>query len=171
MKKGLIFLILAIFIAGVAFGQERAANVRNNWISGELSIIGAGVRYERMLSQNLSIGADFYFTFIPIVYFIIDEVGMDASVRYYIWGKNFFVGAGLGFHIQEDLMYVRTTGVGITPEVGWKIDVGNEGGFYLQPGVKVPITFGKRFDPFNEIDVEGFATVGFVPYFGMGYSF
>ncbi|MDR0475270.1 MAG: hypothetical protein LBH43_16560 [Treponema sp.] len=161
MKKGLIFLVLAVLIAGVVFAQEdRAANVRNNWISGELSLVGVGLRYERMLGPNWSWGVNAYFSTI-ILY---SDIGIDASVRFYPWGKNFFAGAGLGFHDQFLMQMFAVVGVAITPEVGWKIDVGKEGEFYLQPGVKVPITFGT-------FDGEFFTRPGFVGYLGMGYAF
>jgi TolB-like protein len=44
--------------------SDKAANARNNWISGETGYsLGIGVRYERMLSSKISLGADAYFSF------------------------------------------------------------------------------------------------------------
>jgi len=181
MKKIFILLVLAMLVTSGIFAQDntegKTANVKNNWISGEISILGAGARYERMLNSKLSIGANVYWSSL----IIWNELGIDASLRFYPWGKTFFVGAGLGFHIHTGFAtesyegstytwFSATSGVAFTPEAGWKIDVGREGGFFLQPGIKMPITFGVRESYF--VDEYKF-NVGFgvVAYLGMGFAF
>ena len=208
MKKGFILVVLTIFIAGGVFADEngdesgtvktpapvqnyevgdRPANLRNNWISGEVSLLGAGARYERMLGKNFSVGANVYWNNFFLFW---NEIEFGASVRYYPWGKLFFIGFGVGYHIHSgtfkyeyDYSGVKYTGewfgvvsgVGITPEIGFKIDVGKQGGFFLQPGLKVPITLGTlKFDDWTglaNIDGEFRAGVGVVVYLGMGYAF
>jgi len=169
------------------------SNVRNNWVSAELSGgfdlmsgvgLSAGARYERMLGPYVSLGANFYW-FIPLdkTYSFggdhseengrqleaispdIDSVfGIDASFRVYPWGRKFFLGLALGYHATKATIYESTynydivdivnggytykigdkeihysarnqrQGLAITGEFGWKIDVGKEGGFFVQPG-------------------------------------
>jgi hypothetical protein len=111
-------------------------------------------------------------------FFLWNELEAGVSARFYPWGKNFFVGAGLGFHIHttlEDGAFKNMTGAAITPEIGWKIDVGNTGGFFIQPGIKMPITLGviEVSDTFvNDDDDGSFGVgVGVIPYFGLGIAF
>jgi len=184
-KIGFIFFVLVLVCIGGLFAEDRAANIKNNWISGELSLLGVGARYERMLNSNLSVGANVYWS---SFFFLYNELGLDASVRFYPWGKNFFAGIGLGFHTHtgvstgkdtdvfgveyEYTESIQINGVAITPELGWKIDVGKEGGFYLQPGIKLPITLGEKTGFLFGSDETKFGVgVGFVPYFGMGFAF
>ena len=176
MKKGLIFIFLVMVIAGSVFAQEKTANVRNNWISGELSLFGGGARYERMLNQNLSVGANVYWN---NSFLIFNEFETGLSARYYIWGKTFFIGLGLGFHTHTGTFenenssgsWVGTiNGAAITPEIGWKIDVGNPGGFFVQPGAKIPVTFGD-LEMYGTKENEFRVGVGFVIYCGLGYAF
>ena len=183
-KIGFIFFVLVLVCIGGLFAEDRAANIKNNWISGELSLLGVGARYERMLNSNLSVGANVYWS---SFFFLYNELGLDASVRFYPWGKTFFAGIALGFHTHTGISNTGETdaygnefvesilinGVAITPELGWKIDVGKEGGFYLQPGIKVPITLGEKTGFILATDDEGAfgVGVGFVPYFGMGFAF
>jgi len=184
MKKILILFVLVTLFTGVVLAQEeRAANVRNNWISGEASLFGVGARYEYMLNSQWSIGGNVYWNNLFLLW---NELGIDVTARYYPWGKIFFVGMGLGYHghsgtfdydsidsygkKQTVTWFGTIYGVAITPEAGWKIDVGSEGGFFLQPGVKLPITLGalRRWGENNNEFRAGF---GFVAYFGMGYAF
>jgi hypothetical protein len=67
--------------------------------------------------------------------------------------------------------FVAITGLAITPEVGWKIDIGDEGAFFLQPGIKIPVTLGKRDALWIGGESKFSVGYGIVPYFGMGYAF
>ena len=187
MAKEIIWcLVLALIVAGGVFAQEESsASAKNNWLSGELSVLGAGARYERMLNEHWSIGGNVYWNNFFIMW---NELEAGFSARYYPWGKNFFVGLGLGFHTHSGTFEYKLTdpydgeeyvelwwgvisGIAISPEIGWKVDVGKVGGFYLQPGVKVPITFGILEATAADMDTEFRVGVGFVPYFGMGFAF
>ena len=178
MRKNFLFcLLLVMLVTGGVFAQEKAANAKSNWISGELSIFGGGARYERMLNDNISIGANIYWS--SLIFF--SEFGIDGSLRFYPWGKTFYTGIGLGFHTHTSISdeknaygYVYSTliqinGIAFTPEIGWKIDVGDAGGFYLQPGAKLPITLGTKTGGVDngKFDVG----VGFVAYIGLGFAF
>lgn len=142
MKKGIIFLVLAIFIAGGVFAQEI-----KNWISGEASFFGVGARYERMLNKNFSVGGmAFYNSLI-----LWNAYGASAVARYYPWTNGFYVGCDLGYGMIQgwekiggySWVYV-VSGVMVTPEVGWKIDFGDPGGFFISPMITLPIVFGKK---------------------------
>ncbi|MCL2601435.1 MAG: hypothetical protein FWD91_01330, partial [Treponema sp.] len=163
----------AFFSAGSLFAQEEPGDLIN-WASLELNFVGYGVRYERMLSSQLSVGANFYSNG-GILLGSGTSLGVGAFVRYYPWTGNFFAGAGVGYHTIEKAdivnnkdVIVSTTGIAITPEVGWRIDVGYKGGFYVQPGIRVPISFGVS----NAPDEDGIQNdVGFTPYLSLGWAF
>ena len=153
----------------------------NNWLSIEASILGGGLRYDRMLTSKVSLGINGYFSFFFLIYWW--DVAADISVRFYPLGKTFFVGMGLGFHLQVDSYYLQSdrwqnlTGGALTPEIGWKIKIG-EGRVFIQPGVKVPLTFGEGntrydledgdYDYYNNSHNFGFSVV---PYVGFGIAF
>ena len=164
MKKLFILSILAIVVAGGIFAQEeKAANARSNWVSGELGLwIESGLRYERMLNQHFSFGAIYF-------YGLISGNNVNAFARFYPWGKTFFAGAALGYHAGP-LMGDDITGIGVTPEFGWKIDVGDVGKFFIQPGVRVPIAFGMKKDSNTGESTFGVGSTAVI-YFGMGGSF
>ena len=69
---------------------------------------------------------------------------------------------------NSDWEYLR--GVALTPGIGWKIDVGEPGGFFIQAGIKVPVTFGTTSYS-KKPDKEFGANFSFRVYFGMGYAF
>ena len=200
--------------------MRQTSNVRNNWISGELSggydqniLLGAGVRYERMFGSKISLGASFYFG-APLYNTdpqIDDNLrmnedmgnafGIDALFRFYPWGRKFYLGVALGYfktgnyfydHFSQGRMdasgnytadktsysYGFLTGFAITPEIGWKIDVGKEGGFFIQPGFAGTLitgnmthvnSYGDDIDNGNPAS-EGF-NVNLRFYLGAGYAF
>jgi hypothetical protein len=155
-----------------------------NWFSGEVSILGGGLRYERMLNDKMSIGGNVYYS----TFFVLwgHDLGADFSFRFYPWGgtgsvpEGLFFGGGLGFHMNwiglasylADDDWMTLYGGAITLDVGWKLDVGGPGGFFLQPGIKVPIYLGARktwdlWDSYYEFD-WGSTTI---PYVGFGFAF
>ena len=164
--------VTAQLIAKV-YDEEKTANIRKHWLSGgffysTLIALGFSVNYEYMLSPNFSIGA--------YLESGLNNFGSSATGRYYPWGKTFFVGLGLGYglvgslypnieHTYYDNYYNESRtehilssvfGFLFTPSVGWKIDIGAPGGFFLQPGIRIPIGFGNKsslFDVYYEDDV------------------
>ena len=178
LARPLVCIVLMLVCTGFALAQEQTEEDGEttsvaqekevkNWISGEVSILGGGARYERMLTEKMSIGANAYWT--TLILFTDLEVG--ASFRYYVWRQILFVGGGLGFHMYRGTYidwFAYVTGVALTPEIGFRIDVGDTGGFFLQPGLKIPITFGAvSLDTGNRFRVG----VGVVPYLGLGGAF
>jgi len=167
MKKIGIMLVLVVLTSSMVFAQNF-----KNWASGEVSILGAGARYEYMSSPNLSIGVNIYFNSLIAWH----DFGTDFSLRYYPKAKMFYFGVGLGLHYQMNgffgwsaisnnrVKFGNVIGFAVTPEFGWKIDVGAPGGFFVSPGFKIPITVGYSW-------WWGFGWgISFVPYVGLGYA-
>ena len=159
MKKRIfLVLILAAIIPTGVFAQHF-------WISGEASVLGGGGSFEVMLFDKLSVSINGYTN---NLFNIFGDSGVNLAVRFYPAGKIFFAGLGIGFNghtWQEELwngsfVEYQTKGFCITPEIGWKIDVGQTGKLFIQPGIKALLTLGD-----NDI---GF---GAIPYFGLGYAF
>jgi len=107
---------------------------------------------------------------------LTDSVEFGATARWYPSGRMFFTEISLGYNIFEyevsvgyhfgngnNYIYYEEkmggTGFCIAPGLGWTIDLGKMGDFFLSPGVKFPITIGRRFN----------LTVA--PYVGLGYAF
>ena len=145
----------------------------NNWISGEVNLIGVGVRYERMLAKKLSVGVSAHFSIIPVMFFLYNDIVADATIRFYPLGKTFFVGAGLGFYSMDGSSswlgwrtgYWSYLGMAITPELGLKIDIGKPGKLFVQPGVKLPLVVVFSGDE-TEFQI-GMPLI----YFGFGFAF
>jgi hypothetical protein len=185
-KKGFMVLLLVALVSAGLFAQEQSASAKPNWVSGEASLLGIGARYERMLSPKISIGANVYWS---TLFLIWNELEVGGSFRFYPTGSVFFVGGGLGFHIHTgDMNYSYSvpgggsysgrwfgsiTGVAISPEIGWKFLVGSNRVLFLQPGIKMPITFGvKSFSGISSYYKDEFGVgIGIVPYFGIGAAF
>ena len=168
MKKFVFVLILAVIITGSISAQEF-----RHWLSGEVSLIGVGARYEFMLNEKISIGATAYW---HSFFFFWNSAGIQATGRYYFLPNGLYGELGAGFgtvtNFDEDSFFVQITGFMITPTLGWKIDIGKPGGFYINPMIAVPIVLGKT-------DYEAFSTeqgnfkVGYNvrPAIGFGYAF
>jgi hypothetical protein len=144
--------------------SDKVANARDNWISGEFgaaSGMGIGARYERMLNSRMSLGVNVFWNFSIIgdLQTSFNLLRIETLFRWYPWGKTFFVGTALGFQYQRDSSHLLDSyifgdiltrrdealfyGFAISPEIGWKIDIGNVGGFYLLFGITYPLVFGK----------------------------
>jgi len=124
-----------------------------NWISFNIEYIpGIFLSYEYMLNQKISLGVNIYFYIIPeyfnnvnnhTVHMVGSEI--DTTFRFYPWGKTFFIGTSLGLNRFYYYNYEESTrelvgtlsGLGITPEIGWKIDFGENGGVFIQTGIAV----------------------------------
>jgi len=108
--------------------------------------------------------------------------GIDAAFRFYPV-ETFFIGVALGYYnvknsfiiyretntsspfgktLETERIVFTSSALGITPELGWKIDVGKKGGFFLQWGPALLFTFFKD----NEGNSEWNAYLRFC--FGIG---
>jgi len=162
MKRVLLFLVLAMVIATGVFAQT---DYKRNWVGGEVSILGAGARYEFMVTPWMSVGANVYWSTL----ILFADFGANVVARFYplagindTWRKKpgLFIetGLGFGFHrgtvtfdnynsygqLQRNTDWGQTLGFQIAPAVGWRFDFGDLGGFYFSPGIRVPITIGPQ---------------------------
>jgi hypothetical protein len=180
MKKVFAVLILATLIAGGVFAQSGGANI---WVSGQISLLGGGARYERYLTPNWSVGGAAYFS---NLFFFWSNAGVKAFGRYYPWAGNFFAELGLGYGYKsgwddfevDEITYgsepYSMNGFLIEPGAGWKIDVGAPAGFYIEPVITIPLVLGKKkpsgwWDSYY--DSKFGVGWGVVAAFGMGYAF
>jgi hypothetical protein len=165
---------LLVFGAAVVCGvSAQDAPEPLHWISLEASLIGNGVRYERQLSGRLSVGGT---AFYHIFYLIWTSMGITASVRFYPWAGAFYAELGLGYGLVfgtdgglAGLEIYMTHGVMITPALGWRIDLGKRGRFYINPMVSLPIALGDKERWYGETSFG--VGVNCRPAFGIGYAF
>jgi hypothetical protein len=136
-----------------------------------------------MLTPKISVGLNAYWT---SLFFIFNDLGANVVGRFYPWGKTFYAGLGLGFAIHtgiEDVIvdgekmantldYVERTGFGIVPELGWKTDIGNPGGFFLNPVIQLPLTLGTtKVSGWSGVKGDFGLSVGFRAACGFGWAF
>jgi len=193
MKKLVFVLILAILIAGSVFAEEGNEGF-TNWVSVDLGVFGIGIGYEYMLSSNLSVGANAYTS----TMFFSGGSGIIGFGRYYPFNSNLYTELGLGYGSSKSMMSgyhienkadngmtgtasIATTGLLISPGLGWRIDRGEPGGFFIQPGFKFPIAIGKltpwasmpRYGDYSdwEYDAQTGTKMGFIFFLSMGIAF
>ena len=197
MKK-FIVSVLAIAILVCLLGS--CASVSGNpanFVTYEGNLMAADVRYERMVLAgeslgNVSVGANAYAGKYGLGVLYTNENDLSTQsvnvfARYYPLGKSFFAGIGLGYaehfgRYGKDNYDIEMQGVTVVPELGWKIDIGEEGKFFIQPGLKVPFISGEMryrekdkngsftWHGFNELH-ENSLSYRIYPYFGIGYAF
>ncbi|MDR2509163.1 MAG: hypothetical protein LBC77_00805 [Spirochaetaceae bacterium] len=161
VKKGLLVLALAALAAGGAFAQEKYDGSKKNTIF--FGPVMAG--YERAIIPALSVGVEAGINFFGLgtdSSFRIAPAFADGFVRWYPWKRVFFVNLGLGYQgsgmgMETDQSYGAFH---IKPQIGWKIDIGEAGGwiFEIRTGfgttlggdqqvltTTVPILFGRTF--------------------------
>jgi len=127
--------------------------------------------------------------------------GIDAFIRFYPKGRSFFFGLALGYHnsgnsipdkVEVDREYnyltgdtvinyyyvpAKSSGLAITPELGWKISFGKKGGFFLQPSFLGSFIIGKNdYDYSNFKELSTYDEYPFVSgywrfYLGAGWAF
>jgi len=181
-KKFVLVLIFAAIVAGGVFADWPATATwggTKNHISGTAGLLEGGAAYERFLTDKWSIGADIYFAW---SFFFWTHIEVGGFGRYYIW-NGLFAEMGLGFHRYSAGVLFGTstiTGVAISPGIGFKFDPGKPGGFFVEPGIKFPITLGARKQSvwvgnwlvgyYEEKSVFA-AGFGIIAYVGLGYAF
>ena len=151
-------------------------------------MLGVGGRYEFMLNRYFSVGVNGYWN---NLLFFWHDWGITAAVRFYPWRGVFFMELGLGytFHsgfddyeitvddtVETGSDWVGAAGFGIIPGIGWKISPGKNNGFFIQPGIKLPITIGNKKPIINASWIDRYpgkfgSSVGFITYCGFGYAF
>jgi hypothetical protein len=147
------------------------ANKKDNWLSVGATMLGVGLRYERIFNPYWSLGGDVYYQAFGID--VEHEFGIGVTARVYPTGRFFYFGAGLGIHGYQSWSWewswdwgdewspTYTIGFAVTPELGTKIDFNMTSGFFMDIGAKVPFTF----------DGHQGINVSIVPYIGFGVAF
>ena len=163
-KKWVLGLVLATLVAGGVFAQEAP----KNWISGQVGLINGGAGYERVITPSLSVGGEAYFNSFFIIW---NSFAVEGYAKFYPFKGKFYAKVGLGFGTVTTIdlnasTSPTTSGFLIDPGIGWKIDVGKPGSFFIEPKISVPIVLGK-----NDYDDEFKVGTNFVVAFGMGYAF
>jgi hypothetical protein len=183
MKRFVFMTVLAGLIAGGLFAQEGP----KNWVYGQGGLIGGGVGYERLLSSSLSVGGELYYNSFFIIW---NSFATEAYARYYpLQAQTLYFKLGLGFGTvtgTEDYEYsyggvtvnlpnraYATRGFLIDPGVGWKIDVGQPGKFYIEPKASLAIVLGKKDYGLTYGGYEAEFKLGINPVlaFAVGYAF
>jgi hypothetical protein len=146
MKKLILFSLLIVIAVGGVFAQMNNDGSKKNTIF--FGPIMAG--YERTLFSGLSVGAEAGFNFFGLGsegWLHLMPLFADAFVRWYPWQKIFFADLGLGYQgggitagISDD--DERAGGFHIKPQVGWRIDIGNAGGWIFETRAGFGITIG-----------------------------
>jgi hypothetical protein len=175
-----VVVMVTALSAGSIWAQDSGAapwGGKKNFISADVGLIVGGARYERFLTPRISIGVDGYWSNSFIIW---NEIEAGVFGRYYLW-KGLYGELGLGYHSHsgtEDVEsggltvtgVVTTSGFAVTPGVGWKFDPGKAGGFFVEPGVSVPITIGDKSYWLGSIPGDFGVSVGFVLYCGLGWA-
>jgi hypothetical protein len=144
-KVILVLVVFAVIAAGGVFGQEKYDSSFKNTIF--FGPVMAG--YERSILPMLSVGVEVGIDAFGLSTnaeggFRIFPAFADAFARWYPWKRVFFVNLGLGFQnsgmgMETDLTY----GVfHIKPQVGWKLDIGNAGGWIFEARAGFGMTVG-----------------------------
>jgi len=182
-----VFAVTAFAKQKPAVSEDETSSFIENWVSGEISIFGVGVRYEWMLEPSFSVGAEAY---LNSLFFLWNDWGVIGFIRSYPSSPSFFLelGAGYNYHTgfgkykykdtdgsNKTLSdWIETSGFVISPGMGFKIDMRKPGGFFVQPGIKLPITLGTQepvVSGWNDRDSKFGVSVGFIIYCGLGYAF
>jgi len=181
MAKNTITLDFGPTIVGGVFGA--AGKLINGGEGASSSGFGIGTQYERQLLKKLSVAGRFAYlgggVGIPYSYDIgyrsvdanlgikLSSFSIEGHVRYYPWGKTFFMDGMLGYagmilRISGTMtgkdMYGHDQPVSVNMDaskgffkmgakIGWRISFGKKGGFTIEPsfGYSYGISFGDTF--------------------------
>jgi len=133
-----------------------------NWLSLEVSALAAGARYARDINNALSISGNVFAGSLNGVFNEDRSAGASVAMRLSPWDFPFYFELGLGVgrveyreeerrwvdsvmgggHWQNNEVHGETVGFMVTPAVGARFDVGQEGGFFLNPFLSLPLVMG-----------------------------
>jgi len=168
----------------------RDASFRH-WVSGEIGILSAGLSYEYVFTPRFSLSFGSYYNFlsfnfnnpfdnpryINIPYIRQYNTGAYLAPRWYPVKKFFFMDIGLGYNFYSityglSIKYNDTLNFHsliILPGIGWSIDVGKPGGFYVTPGIKYGLSIDKDYSINYSLSIHGLRHIIYC-YYGLGYS-
>ena len=157
MKKCIVMVVALLLVlpAGLAFAER-------HWVSLEyIGRVGIGLRYEGVITPSFTLGAYFSAVGSLVSASHCVTVGGGATGRWYPTARRFFTELSLGLGEFYNVLESHVNygpGLTITPGIGWTIDVGKPGGFFIATGARLPI-----FCAGSDVSVE--------PYFGVGWAF
>jgi hypothetical protein len=196
MKKFTVSVLAIAILVSLLGSCASVSGGPANFVTYEGNLMVADVRYERLVFANeslgdVSVGANAYagkYALGDLSANDLSTQGVNVFARYYPFGKSFFAGLGLGTAIQlgrfgkDNYDVTSFLSIAVVPELGWKIDIGEEGKFFIQPGLKVPFISGEMryrekdkngnftWHGFNELHENSLSYIIY-PYFGIGYAF
>ena len=175
LKKAFLLGLIFLIAVSVVFSQDEVKNT----FSVQLTVIGAAANFERTLTPHFSVLAEVSYTNLLIANMITGSV----KGRWYPFSGVFFLEMGAGyatgdnignyignmfwgfftfgwwFSQMEEESFQKTGGLLLQPGLGWKIDIGEPGGFFMPITLGMNIKFGSTPDYLPVIRI------------GLGYSF
>jgi len=118
-----------------------------NWLSGEVTILGAGIRYERDINDILSVGANISGSVTLPNNLVF--AGGSGTARFFLANLPIYLELGLGVGLmawsdENDIWgggYEGRVGFIFTPAIGARLG-GQTGRFFANPFVSFPIMVG-----------------------------
>jgi hypothetical protein len=159
-------MLITIVVSG-AFAQEEDWDGAKNFLSADIGLLHIGLRYERLITPQISAGAVLYWNSFFILW---NELETGVFGRYYYQNDLYglYGELGLGYHRHTgDDTFLRS-GIGISPGLGYKFDPGKTGDIYISPSLTIPITIGKQES--NDLKGEFGISVGVVLYCSIGFA-
>jgi len=170
MKK---ILLMGILIYMIGFGIKTVHATPINWISVDIATFGGGVRYERDINELFSIGGTIFAG--GSLDFDYWRVGALATTRFFPVRFPIYLEIGLGGGLAEgteDQRTYRVAGFMIAPSIGVRLDVGREGGFFINPFISLSTVIGeKRWQEYPKNNDGIIASSSFRIGFGLGWRF
>jgi len=180
-KKLVLVLLLAAIVAGGLWAQEKAPNT--------IMFLGSMLSYERALSPNWGIGAEFAVDFFgkPTLYYdgkesdydgyvAILPLSVDAFARYYPWAGKFFTQLGLGIQmatIGDNFPPTNTLdgfGFHAKVQVGWQLALGSSN-WVFEAKLGPAISVGGVSKDGEQLDKTTFLMFSFPIQLGFGLNF
>ncbi|MCL2191938.1 MAG: hypothetical protein FWB78_00900 [Treponema sp.] len=133
---------------------------RVNWLSGEATFLGGGIRYERDVNNVFSVGGNLFYNlnFIPNY---LQSFGLSGTARFFPGGSPFYIELGAGFGWMgidrrgerwvsgrwESYWYWQNYfGLMVTPAIGARLG-GQTRGFFVNPFASLPVVIGAPPQP------------------------
>jgi len=126
---------------------------RANWLSGEVSLFGVGIRYERDINSFFSVGGAFFYT-MEFGSTLHHAVGASVNARLFLGNLPIYLEMGMGWGTISSMAEKRlgreerfwASGFMINPALGARL-VGQRGRFFVNPFINLPTVFGEsRWD-------------------------
>jgi hypothetical protein len=144
MKKMFFLAIFIVVLTGGVFAQTARNSAPKNWIYGQVGFFNFGAGYERVLTPLFSVGGEAYWNSFFLIWnnYAVEGFGKIYPFR----NVGFYAKVGVGYgQITGGLFiddYYDVAGLLVDPGIGFKIDPGRAGGFFLEPKLSVPLVFG-----------------------------